>query len=388
MKIVVVGAGLAGLRVAETLRDKGFDGELVLVGDETHLPYDRPPLSKHVLRGERQPMYLRPEDSYDELRLDLRLGSAVTGLDLAARQVLTSAGPIGFDQLVIATGATPRRLPGAPGRVLRSLDDCQELAPLLVPGNRIGIVGAGLIGCEVAASARSKEVEVHLIDLLPKPMMRVLGEQVSERIVELHESHGVHFHLGTGVVSATATRLELTDGTVLEVDAVLEAMGVAPATGWLEGSGLTLADGVLCDGVGQAVDEAGQAIDGVWAVGDVASWSDTAGLTRRLEHWTSAVEQAGVAAAAILGRREPVAAAPYWWSDQFDVKLQGLGFPHADDDVQVVEVGPKRRPLALYSRAGHLTGVVGFSAAAFVMRLRQQVLSGVPLSDVLASLEA
>lgn len=381
MKIVIVGAGLAGLRTAESLRDKGFDGELALLGEETHLPYDRPPLSKHVLRGERDPMYLRPEDDYEALRLDLRLGTRVTGLDLVGKQVVTSAGPVGYDQVVVATGAIPRRLPGAPGQVLRSLDDCRALAPVLAPGKRIGIVGAGLIGCEVAASARAKDVEVHVVDVLSKPLVRVLGEQVAERIVDLHESHGVRFHLGTGVASATPTRLELTDGTVLEVDAVLEAMGVVPATHWLEGSGLPLADGVVCD-------EVGQAADGVWAVGDVARWSDGAGSSRRLEHWTSAVEQAGVVAAAILGTREPLAAAPYWWSDQYDVKLQGVGLPHTDDDVTVIEVGPRSRPLALYSRDGRLTGVVGFSAAAFVMRLRPQVLEGAALSEVLATLQA
>ncbi|MGB8651138.1 MAG: FAD-dependent oxidoreductase [Mycobacteriales bacterium] len=379
MRVVIVGAGLAGLRTAEALRDKGFEGEIVLVGEEPHPPYDRPPLSKHVLRGEREPMYLRSEDDYPELRLDLRLGTAVTGLDLAAREVVTDHGRIGFDQVVVATGAVPRRLPGAPGHVLRSLDDTRRLAPLLQPGTRIGIVGAGLIGCEVAASARSKDVEVHLVDVLPKPLVRVLGDQVSQRLVELHESHGVHFHLGTGVAAATATSLTLTDGTHLEVDAVLEAMGVRPATDWLEGSGLALDDGVVCD-------EVGQAAEGVWAVGDVARWADVLGGSRRTEHWTSAVEQAAVVAAAILGDRTPNDAPSYWWSDQYDVKLQGIGHPAPDDEVQVVQVGPKQRPLALYSRAGRLTGAVGFSAGAFVMRLRPQVLAGAPLDEVLAAL--
>ena len=146
MRVVIVGAGLAGLRTVEALRDRGFDGELVLLGEEVHLPYDRPPLSKHVLRGDRPPVYLRAEGDYADLRLDLRLDTAATGLDLADRTVTTAAGPVAFDELVIATGATPRRLPGAPGHVLRTLDDCLGLAPLLVPGAVIGVVGAGLIG--------------------------------------------------------------------------------------------------------------------------------------------------------------------------------------------------------------------------------------------------
>lgn len=379
MKVVVVGAGLAGLRVAESLRERGFAGELVLVGAEEHPPYDRPPLSKHVLRGEREPFFLRAEADYAELDLDLRLGTTVTGLDLVGRQVRTASGAVSYDHLVIATGATPRRLPGAPGHVLRTLDDARALAPVLQPGKRIGIVGAGLIGCEVAASARTKDVEVHVVDVLSKPLVRVLGDEVAQRVVDLHEEHGVHFHLGLGVASATADRIELTDGTVLEVDAVLEAMGVVPATGWLEGSGLDLADGVLCD-------EVGQAADGVWAVGDVARWADEGGGSMRHEHWTRAAEQATVVAAAILGERAPLAAVPYWWSDQYDLKLQGLGHARSDDDVQVVEVGPRSRPLALYSRQGRLTGVVGFSAAKFVMQLRSQVADGAPVAEVLAGL--
>lgn len=374
MKVVIAGAGLAGLRTAESLRDKGFAGSITLLGEETHLPYDRPPLSKHVLRGEREPMLLRPEDTYAELDLDLRLGATVTGLDLAAHTVRTSDGPIDFDHLVVATGAAPRRLPGAPGHVLRTVDDARGLAPLLHEGSRIGIVGAGLIGCEVAASARAKGAEVHVVDVLPKPCVRVLGEAVADRILALHEEHGVVFHLGTGVVQAGPHRLELADGTVLEVDAVLEAMGVVPTTGWLDSSGLALEDGVVCD-------EVGQAAEGVWAVGDVARWGGT-----RHEHWTSAADQAAVVAAAILGEREPITGPPYWWSDQYDVKLQGLGRIEPGDAVVVVEAGPRQRPLALYSREGRVTGVVGFSNAPAVMRLREDIAAGTPVDEVLATL--
>jgi 3-phenylpropionate/trans-cinnamate dioxygenase ferredoxin reductase subunit len=372
VRVVIVGAGLAGIRTAEALRDKGFDGEITVVGDEVHLPYDRPPLSKHVLRGEREPMLLRPEDQYAEIALDLRLGVAATGLDLDGRQLLTAHGTIPFDDVVIATGATPRRLPGAPGYVLRTLDDAQALAPLLTPGRTIGVVGAGLIGCEVAASARAKGAEVHVIDLLPKPLVRVLGNEVADRVQALHEGHGVRFHLGTSVVLASATHVELGDGTVLDVDVLLEAMGVAPTTGWLVASGLPLDDGVVCD-------EVGQAAAGVWAVGDVARWGGT-----RHEHWTSAVEQATVVADAILGERRERTDPPYWWSDQYDVKLQGLGRIEPGDDVVVVEAGARQRPLALYSRDGRLSGVVGFSNAAAVFALKDKI--GNPVDEVLATL--
>jgi 3-phenylpropionate/trans-cinnamate dioxygenase ferredoxin reductase subunit len=376
VRVVIVGAGLAGLRTAESLRDKGFDGEIVLVGEEAHLPYDRPPLSKHVLRGERGPMYLRPEEEYADLALDLRLGTRVANLDLTARTV----GGILFDHLVIATGATPRRLPGSPGHVLRTLDDCEGLAAVLVPGARVAVIGAGLIGCEVAASARKLEVEVHLIDILPKPLVRVLGHTVAQRIADLHAEHGVRLHLGTGVDQASATSVQLADGTLLEVDAVLEAMGVVPGTDWLSGSGLALDDGVVCD-------EHGQAAEGIWAVGDVARWADGLGGSFRREHWTSATEQAAAVAAGILGEKQPVTAAPYWWSDQYDLKLQGLGEARSDDDVQLVQVGPRSKELALYSRDGLLTGVVGFSAGAFVFKLRDHVSAHAPLAEVLSFLE-
>ncbi|HUR50645.1 MAG TPA: FAD-dependent oxidoreductase [Mycobacteriales bacterium] len=372
MRVVVVGAGLGGLRTAEALRAKGFDGELVLVGDETHLPYDRPPLSKHVLRGEREPMLLRPEEAYAELSLDLRLGVAATGLDVGGRRVLTGHGPVPFDHVVVATGAVPRRLPGAPGHVLRTLDDARALAPVLEAGRVIGVVGAGLIGCEVAASARTKGADVHVVDLLPKPLVRVLGTEVAERVQALHEERGVVFHLGTTVVHAAPHRLELGDGTVLEVDALLEAMGIVPCTAWLADSGLDLDDGMVCDLVGEAA-------PGVWAVGDVARWGGT-----RHEHWTSAVEQAAVVADAILGDRRERTDPPYWWSDQYDVKLQGLGRIEPGDEVVVVEAGSRRRPLALYSRDGRLSGVVGFSNAAAVFALKERI--GDPWDEVRATL--
>jgi 3-phenylpropionate/trans-cinnamate dioxygenase ferredoxin reductase subunit len=368
-RVVVVGAGLAGVKVVEGLRERGHAGEVVLVGEETDAPYDRPPLSKQVLRKEKDPFPLLDES----LAVDFRAGVAAESLDLGARQVLTSAGVLSFDQLVIATGAQPRRLPGAPGLALRTLADCRALSDRLVQGARIAIVGAGLIGCEVAASARKLGVAVDVVDVLDGPLVRVLGPAVSARVRVLHESHEVEFHLGTGVAAADGKSLQLSDGTALEADVVLEAMGVTPTTGWLAGSGLDLDDGVICS-------ETGVAADGVWAVGDVARW----GTGHRHEHWTRATEQAAAVAAGILGEPTPVTVAPYWWSDQYDLKLQGVGTPSPDDEVVELEVGPRSRPLAVYSRDGRVTGAVGFSAAAAVMRLRDAVTDGTALDEALA----
>jgi 3-phenylpropionate/trans-cinnamate dioxygenase ferredoxin reductase subunit len=374
----VVGAGLAGLRTVERLRQRGFTGRITLIGAEPHLPYDRPPLSKQVLRGEEHSLHLLPEDAYAGLDTEILLGERAFELDTAGRRIRVTDGWQPYDVLVIATGATPRRIPGVDGLLLRTLDEARHLQGKLLPSSRLAVVGAGLIGCEVAASARALDVTVHLVDVLSGPMIRVVGSQVCEVVASLHREHGVQLHMGTGVRGAdpAAGRLTLSDGTELEADVVLEAIGAAPETGWLEGSGLSLDDGVVCDATGRAADD-------VYAVGDVARWAG-----RRVEHWTNAGEQADQVAAAIVGE-EPVPAGPaYWWSDQYDMKIQGLGSPGPDDEVHVLSWGPKARTVAVYAREGRLTGVVGFSAAAAVMRMRPDIMAGTPVTDILARLSA
>lgn len=374
----MIGAGLAGLRTAERLRHRGYRGRIVLLGAERHLPYDRPPLSKQVLRGEGGEPWLRSAADYAGLDADIRLSFRVQELDTERHMIRSRDAWLPYDVLVIATGASPRRIPGMNGRALRTLDDATELRAALGPGGpgtRLAIVGAGLIGCEVAASARSMGVTVDLIDVLAGPLVRVVGAQVCERVADLHRAHGVRLHMGTAATRAgaggAADGLALADGTVLTADVVLEAIGAVPETGWLASSQLRLDDGVVCDA-------AGLAADGVYAVGDVARWAG-----RRSEHWTNAGEQADRVAAAILGQ-EPTPAGPaYWWSDQYDIKLQGLGATGQDDDVRLITWGPKARTVALYGRAGRLTGAVGFSAAAAVMKLRADIAAGTPVSDVL-----
>lgn len=371
MRVVVVGAGLAGIETAKALRDHGHAAQIVLLGDEVEAPYDRPPLSKHVLRGERAPFPLLP-DGHD---LDVRLGVRGTGLDAEHRFVQTDAGDVPYDALVLATGASPRRLPGSPGRVLRTLADSLALRRELLSGRRLAVVGAALIGCEVAASARTLGCEVALIDVAAAPIMRVLGPAVGARIAALHRAHGVVLHLGMGVAATLPKELLLDDGARVAFDVLLEAIGVVPCTQWLVGSGVPLDDGIVCGPDGRT------ALPGVWAVGDVARWDGV-----RTEHWTSAVEQAAVVAADIVGRPVPVDSVPYWWSEQYDLRLQGLGRMHPDDDVTVVTTGVKQREVAVYAREGRVTGVVGFSAAAVIMRLRPAVAEGAALVDVLAAL--
>jgi 3-phenylpropionate/trans-cinnamate dioxygenase ferredoxin reductase subunit len=370
-----VGAGLAGLRTVERLRHRGYVGELTLLGAERHLPYDRPPLSKQVLRGEREETRLRSADELAGLEVDARLEQSATGLNVAERTVLTADGAVSYDVLVIATGAIPRRI-GLGGMVLRTLDDALELRAALSPGRRLTVIGAGLIGCEVAASARALDVEVDVVDVLTGPAIRVLGPTVAQRLAAIHTEHGVRWHLGVGVDRREENGVVLADGTELETDVLLEAVGAIPDTDWLEGSGLSLSNGVECDLTGRAA-------EGVYAVGDVSRWGGA-----RHEHWTNVARQADAAAAAMLGQELPATDVAYWWSDQYDLKLQGLGTPAADDDVELVNWGPKARLIALYSRQGRLTGAVGFSAAGGVMRLRDDISAGTSATEVAQRLTA
>jgi 3-phenylpropionate/trans-cinnamate dioxygenase ferredoxin reductase subunit len=370
----VVGAGLAGLRTVERLRQRGFQGRIVLIGAERHLPYDRPPLSKQVLRGERDHAWLLAEDKYARLDTEVLVGHEVLELDTSRRLLRDGSDWQPYDALVIATGATPRRIPGIDGLLLRTLDEAHHLRGRLLPGSRLAVVGAGLIGCEVAASARALDVAVDLIDVLPGPLIRVVGKRVCDLVADLHREHGVRLHMGTGVAGAMAGGLRLTDGTEVEADVVLEAIGAAPETGWLTGSGLSVDDGVVCDDTGRAADD-------VYAVGDVARWAG-----RRVEHWTNAGEQADRVAAAILGQEPPPAAPAYWWSDQYDIKLQGIGMPDPDDEVHLISWGPKGRTFAVYARDGRTTGIVGFSAAPAVMKVRADVAAGTAVAEVLQRL--
>ncbi len=385
-EIAVVGASLAGLRATETLRREGFDGRLVLVGGEPHLPYDRPPLSKELLAGEweHDEIVLR-KLPYDELELELRLGVPAVALDLAAREVELRGGErIGFDGLVIATGATPRTLPGTAPLdglfTLRTIDDCLAIRARLDAGPKVVVIGAGFIGAEVAATCRKRGLEVTVLEALPQPMVRGLGPVLGAVLGEMHRDHGVDLRCGVTVeaieggdpdMGGSVERVRLGSGSVVEADLVLVAVGVTPETHWLEGSGLTLADGVVCD-------ETCLAAPGVVAAGDLARWPNRAfdGEVMRLEHWTNAVEQGTAAAHRLLagGSAEPFAPVPFVWSDQYDVKIQSAGRFTGDDELAVVHgTLRERRFVALFGRAGRLTGALAFSRPRQLMQYRRMI---------------
>lgn len=396
--MVVVGASLAGLRATEELRRAGYDGPLAVVGDEPHEPYDRPPLSKELLAGETEPdeIALRRQP-LDELGADWRLGRAAVGLDVAARTVTLDDGTV-LDAptgIVVATGASPRVLPGTPDlagiHVLRTLDDCLALRADLDRGpNRVVVVGAGFIGAEVAATCRRRHLEVTVLEALPSPMVRGLGATLGDVLAAMHRDHGVDLRTSVGVEGFDGVerveRVRLADGASIDADVVLVGVGVVPNTGWLNGSGLTIDNGVVCD-------ETLLAAPGVVAAGDVCRWPNPLfdGEVMRLEHWTNATEQ-GVAAGARLlagdGAAEPYAPVPFVWSDQYDVKIQVVGHVRGDDDLAIVDGSmDERRFVAAFGRNGRLVGAVGFGRPRVVMQYRRLIAARCSWDEALAAAE-
>jgi NADPH-dependent 2,4-dienoyl-CoA reductase/sulfur reductase-like enzyme len=375
------------------VRKSQFTGPVTIVSDEAHLPYDRPPLSKDVLQDSAKgiaDVVLKPADFYADSDITLRLGSAAQSLDTAARSVTLADGTVlGYDELVIATGLVPKRIPSLPDlagiRVLRSLDDALALRHHATSARRAVIIGAGFIGCEVAASLRKLGVDVVLVEPQPAPLASVLGEQVGQLVARLHRAEGVDLRTGVGVAgvrgdAGAVTAVELSDGTVVDADLVVIGIGSRPATDWLAGSGVDLADkdnGVLCDEVGAT------SAAHVWALGDVAAWRDATGHQVRVEHWSNVAEQARVLVPAMLGVEIPaLTVVPYFWSDQYDVKIQCLGEPEPGDVVHLVS-DDGRKFLAYYSRDGVLVGVVGGGMPGKVMKARAKIAAGAPVNDVL-----
>ena len=380
--VAIVGTSLAGLRAAETFRREGFDGRIVAIGAEPHLPYDRPPLSKELLRGDWEPdqLVLRKQ-GVDDLDLDWRLDARAVALHLDAQEVELHDGErVAFDGLVIATGATPRRLPNQPNLAgvftLRTLDDALALRELLDGHPKVVVIGAGFIGAEVAATCRRRGLDVTVLEALPQPMVRGLGPELGAVLAAIHREHGVDLRTDV-VVDAIVDGRRRRPGPGRaprrrlgrRADVVVVGVGVVPETAWLEGSGLTLDNGVVCD-------ETCLAAPGVVAAGDVARWPNPLfdGALMRLEHWTNATEQGVHAARRLLGHTEPFAPVPFVWSDQYDRKIQTVGVVSAEPDVDVhIAHGTlaERQFVALFGRGGRLLGALGFNRPRFVMQYRR-----------------
>lgn len=373
-RVVIVGVSLAGLRAAETLRQQEFAGSIVMVSDETEVPYDRPPLSKRVLSGEWEPdrIRLRKPEIIESLNAEWVLGDGAVSLDAASRTVTLQSGRrLDCDGLVIATGGSVRRLPGQPDwrgvHALRTLSDSLALRDELTSGRRVVVIGAGFIGLEVAATARGRGCEVTVLEGAPSPLIRGLGAEMGRLVARIHEQNGVSVRCGVKVDGfvegepGEVSGIRLSDGEVVPADVVVVGVGVSPATGWLESSGLEVRDGVVCD-------ETLRAAPGVYAAGDVARWPNRLlGREVRVEHWTNASEQGAAAARNLLAESRgevgtAYEAVPFFWSDQFTSRIQFLGRAEGDEAVEIVAGSPDENSfVALYHYGDEFRAVLGVS---------------------------
>jgi 3-phenylpropionate/trans-cinnamate dioxygenase ferredoxin reductase component len=382
-RLVVAGASLAGLRAAQAARSAGFEGDLVVVGKESHPPYNRPPLSKDVLQGAQTADELA--FPLGDLAVEWRLGTAVTGLDRAAHRVALADGEeLGYDRLIVATGCRARCWRGtghtlAGIHTLRTLEDSLELQRALEPGRHLVIVGAGFIGSEVAASARKRDVEVTLVDIAPHPMLP-LGPILGERLAALHRANGVELRLDVGIEAlhgddGHVTHVELTGGERIAADAVLLALGCELNNEWLADSGIELDPGVVTDATLTSVSD-----PDILAAGDIASCpvALAGGQATRIEHWTTAAEHGRRAGQnALLDRRErqPHQTPPYFWSDQHGIKIQVVGLSQLAQETKMLEEDGERF-VAGRMHQGRLVAVVAVNSAHRLVFYRQQLAQG------------
>ena len=403
--LVVVGASLAGLRAVEAVRNDGYAGSIALVGAEEHLPYDRPPLSKEHLAAEEpaDPTY-REREKLAELDVELVLGTPATGLDTREKTVAVGDREIGYTGLVIATGAHARALPASlcrPGLggvvTLRTLDDSLHLRELLREGTpRVTVIGAGFIGSEIAAVARKRDLDVTIVEALPVPLVRGVGERMGRALTAIHERHGTKVLTGASVTEVRGSdRVEavvLADGTEIPTDVLVVGVGAAPNTDWLEGSGLTVDNGVVADATLAAA-------PGVYVAGDVARWpnalfDDVTSEPMRLEHWTSAQEQGSLAArhAVDPSSAKEYTTVPYFWSDWYDSRIQFVGIARAGEGFAVVEtevvMGDESDAfVALYRSGDRLIGALAVDKRAEVMQYRRLIMNRASWDEGLAKAE-
>jgi len=397
---VIVGASLAGINAARTLRLQGHAGSIIVVDADSERPYDRPPLSKQMLTGEWEPEKILLPAGKEDLDLEFRLGVRAKAVDLSARQI-TLEGVDGtvantaFDSLVIASGASARRLPDSAGiagvHVVRTLADSLSLRAELDAGpSRVVVIGAGFIGAEVASSCRKRDIEVTLVEAMPLPLERILGAEMGRVCAQVHIENGVDLRLGTGVLQLETETVDgvekvvgvaLTDGTTVATEVVVVGIGVTLNVDWLEGSGLTLDDGVVCDNTLLAA-------PGVVAAGDIARYpSARFGRMLRVEHWETAIAGGEAAARRLLAEAngetpvvfDPI---PWFWSDQYDRKIQLAGRPMPTDTCVVVHGSTDEfRFVALYGDGDRLTGVLGMNRPRHVVQLRALFEEGASFSE-------
>ncbi|MFZ7093454.1 NAD(P)/FAD-dependent oxidoreductase [Primorskyibacter sp. 2E233] len=342
--VVVIGAGQAAASLVARLRSKGFEGEITVIGDEPAVPYQRPPLSKAYLLGEMalDRLYLRPESYYAEQNITLKTGLRVDGIDRAAKTVLAGDQVIAYDELVLCTGSTPRRLPAAIGGDLdgvfevRTLADVDAMAPRFSEGARVLIVGGGYIGLEAAAVACKLGLKVTLVEAADRILQRVASAQTSAYFRALHTKHGVDLREGTGLARLTGdghvTAAELADGSRLEVDFVIVGVGILPASGLAEAAGIEVDNGIKVNALGQTSDPH------IWAAGDCASFPQ-GGAQMRLESVGNAIDMGELVADNIMGSGAAYVAKPWFWSDQYDIKLQIAGLSTGYDRIVVRDAG-------------------------------------------------
>jgi 3-phenylpropionate/trans-cinnamate dioxygenase ferredoxin reductase subunit len=385
--VVVVGANLAGGRAVETLRSEGFDGRIVLIGEEPHRPYERPPMSKDVLRGEAEPAkaFLRDESWYAENEIELMLGTRAHMLDLHERVVMAGGSLVPFDALLLATGGTARHLdvPGAtlPGiHPLRTMDDAIAVRAPLAGGARVCVAGAGFIGCEVAASARSVGCEVAMVDHMEFPLGKALGPEIGRVIGSMHRDHGVALHMGAGIErfegAGRVERVVLSDGSTIDADLVVVGVGIEPNDELAAHAGIECRNGILVD------ERCMTSARGVFAAGDVANHPNPILAERiRIEHWQNAQNQGAAAAKAILGKLDAFAEVPWFWSDQFHVNIQMSGHPVRYDRIVFRGSVDDRSFSAIYRDGERIVGVLGVNHAKDVRAGRRLVGHGAGIDD-------
>jgi NADPH-dependent 2,4-dienoyl-CoA reductase/sulfur reductase-like enzyme len=392
--VVIVGASLGGFRTAHALRRLRFEGRITLVGDEPHLPYDRPPLSKEVLTGEKAPedTHFRTLEFFDEQDIEFKPGSAAVRLDGDGRTVTLANGEqLEYDAAVIATGARPRRLPGTEGlpgvHVMRTLDDSAAIRSALEGAGRVVVVGAGFIGSEVAASARDRGTTVTVLEAADQPLVAAVGAEVGQRCAALHDLYGTELRCGAGVEGIDRTSgglaVRLAGGTAVRCDLVVVGIGVIPNIEWLAGSGIETDRAVQCDQYMRT------SLPDVYALGDLASWYNPRyGERMRVEHWTNTVQQSTTVArniVASLAGDNPVAydGIPYFWSDQYGHRLQLVG--RASMDAPVFVHDPPDRPamMALYRDGDRLGGAFAIDTVGPLMQMRSLLVRNAGFDEAL-----